>query len=285
MSCPCFTSGDAAQSQGNLASFACRPSWRTITLPLLPAGKLSPLRFERRQLQPGDVRIQIAYCGICHSGEGAWQAGTCTARLHTYNIDPTAVHVRPTSPSIAAPHARTPSCPVLLPPPPTCLPLQTCTRCAASGACQPTSHACQVRALPLAPALPHVPAPSPRPRMPALALVSRTHLPPSHLRCFSRLLPPSLPLPSSSLPPLPHPFLLPSCLPSLSAGHEIVGIVTEVGSVVGGFRVGDRAAVGCMVGSCGDCTNCGRDLEQYCTGVVWTFDSGVCNFWCVQLLG
>ncbi|EFN56723.1 hypothetical protein CHLNCDRAFT_22031, partial [Chlorella variabilis] len=106
------------------------------------AGKLSPLRFERRQLQPGDVRIQIAYCGICHSD------------LH------------------------------------------------------------KVR--------------------------SEWGVP-------------------TNFP----------CVP----GHEIVGIVTEVGSVVGGFRVGDRAAVGCMVGSCGDCTNCGRDLEQYCTGVVWTFDS------------
>ncbi|KAI7844740.1 hypothetical protein COHA_001624 [Chlorella ohadii] len=35
------------------------------------------------------------------------------------------------------------------------------------------------------------------------------------------------------------------------SGHEIVGIVTEIGSSVGKFKVGDRAAVGCMVGSCG----------------------------------
>ena len=33
-------------------------------------------------------------------------------------------------------------------------------------------------------------------------------------------------------------------------GHEIVGIVTEVGAKVTKFSVGSRAGVGCMVGSC-----------------------------------
>ena len=33
-------------------------------------------------------------------------------------------------------------------------------------------------------------------------------------------------------------------------GHEIVGVITEVGSAVKGFSVGERAAVGCMVNSC-----------------------------------
>ena len=33
-------------------------------------------------------------------------------------------------------------------------------------------------------------------------------------------------------------------------GHEIVGIVTEVGAKVTKFKVGSRAGVGCMVGSC-----------------------------------
>src|SRR5262245_34639982 len=28
---------------------------------------LGPFRFERRDLRPHDVRIQIAYCGVCHS--------------------------------------------------------------------------------------------------------------------------------------------------------------------------------------------------------------------------
>ncbi|WP_336732262.1 NAD(P)-dependent alcohol dehydrogenase [Chryseobacterium sp. VD8] len=47
-------------------------------------------------------------------------------------------------------------------------------------------------------------------------------------------------------------------------GHEIVGRVTNVGSEVSKFKVGDLAAVGCMVDSCGDCESCKHDLEQYC---------------------
>src|SRR5829696_1661063 len=39
-------------------------------------------------------------------------------------------------------------------------------------------------------------------------------------------------------------------------GHEIVGIVAEVGTEVTKHRVGDRVGVGCMVNSCGECANC-----------------------------
>jgi len=39
-------------------------------------------------------------------------------------------------------------------------------------------------------------------------------------------------------------------------GHEIVGIVTAVGSKVTGHRVGDTVAVGCMVDSCMECDQC-----------------------------
>ena len=47
-------------------------------------------------------------------------------------------------------------------------------------------------------------------------------------------------------------------------GHEIVGRVTKVGSSVTEFKVGDRAAVGCMVDSCRECEYCKEGLEQYC---------------------
>src|SRR6476660_5983527 len=47
-------------------------------------------------------------------------------------------------------------------------------------------------------------------------------------------------------------------------GHEIVGRVKQVGSQVTKFKVGDMAAVGCMVDSCRDCDTCRRDLEQFC---------------------
>ena len=50
------------------------------------------------------------------------------------------------------------------------------------------------------------------------------------------------------------------------AGHEIAGVVTEVGSEVTKFKVGDRVGVGCFVDSCRECENCRAGLEQYCTG-------------------
>jgi alcohol dehydrogenase (NADP+) len=49
-------------------------------------------------------------------------------------------------------------------------------------------------------------------------------------------------------------------------GHEIAGVVTEVGSEVTKYKVGDHVGVGCMVGSCQHCDNCKAGLEQYCTG-------------------
>jgi len=49
-------------------------------------------------------------------------------------------------------------------------------------------------------------------------------------------------------------------------GHEIAGIVTEVGSEVTKYKIGDRVGVGCFVDSCGSCDSCGDGLEQYCTG-------------------
>ncbi|WP_026549534.1 NAD(P)-dependent alcohol dehydrogenase [Arthrobacter sp. Br18] len=50
----------------------------------------------------------------------------------------------------------------------------------------------------------------------------------------------------------------------LAPGHEIAGIVTEVGPNVTRHAVGDRVGVGCMVNSCGECKNCTAGEEQYC---------------------
>ncbi|HYQ74564.1 NAD(P)-dependent alcohol dehydrogenase [Cellulomonas sp.] len=47
-------------------------------------------------------------------------------------------------------------------------------------------------------------------------------------------------------------------------GHEIVGVVAEVGAGVTRHAVGDRVGVGCMVNSCRECENCRAGLEQYC---------------------
>ena len=55
-------------------------------------------------------------------------------------------------------------------------------------------------------------------------------------------------------------------------GHEIIGTVAQVGTAVTGFKVGDRAGVGCFVDSCRTCTACREGLEQYCDGgPLWTY--------------
>jgi alcohol dehydrogenase (NADP+) len=50
------------------------------------------------------------------------------------------------------------------------------------------------------------------------------------------------------------------CVP----GHEIVGRIINVGDHVKKFKVGELAAVGCMVDSCRECDYCKEGLEQYC---------------------
>ncbi|WP_336111836.1 NAD(P)-dependent alcohol dehydrogenase [Streptomyces sp. PTD9-10] len=49
-------------------------------------------------------------------------------------------------------------------------------------------------------------------------------------------------------------------------GHEIAGVVSEVGPGVTKYAVGDRVGVGCLVDSCRACENCLKGLEQYCLG-------------------
>ncbi|TGA92107.1 NAD(P)-dependent alcohol dehydrogenase [Streptomyces sp. MZ04] len=57
-------------------------------------------------------------------------------------------------------------------------------------------------------------------------------------------------------------------------GHEIAGVVTEVGSAVTKFAVGDRVGVGCLVDSCRECENCKAGLEQHCLkGGVGTYNA------------
>lgn len=50
------------------------------------------------------------------------------------------------------------------------------------------------------------------------------------------------------------------CIP----GHEIIGIVTSVGSQVTRYQVGDKVGVGCLVDSCRTCSSCKENLEQHC---------------------
>ena len=59
------------------------------------------------------------------------------------------------------------------------------------------------------------------------------------------------------------------CVP----GHEIVGRVSAVGGHVSGFRAGDLVGIGCIVDSCRHCPDCEDGLENYCDGMVGTYNS------------
>jgi uncharacterized zinc-type alcohol dehydrogenase-like protein len=58
------------------------------------------------------------------------------------------------------------------------------------------------------------------------------------------------------------------CVP----GHEIVGRVTRTGSGVTKFKVGDLAAVGCLVDSDGVCPECQQSMEQFCPNFTLTYN-------------
>ena len=56
-------------------------------------------------------------------------------------------------------------------------------------------------------------------------------------------------------------------------GHEIVGIVTEVGAAVDKFKVGDRIGIGVFIDSCRTCAPCKAGLQQYCeAGMTGTYN-------------
>ncbi|MED6185954.1 putative cinnamyl alcohol dehydrogenase 6 [Stylosanthes scabra] len=59
-------------------------------------------------------------------------------------------------------------------------------------------------------------------------------------------------------------------------GHEIVGLVTKVGTQVRGFKQGDTVGVGCLAASCLECEYCKTDQENYCDNLQFTYN-GV--FW------
>ena len=56
-------------------------------------------------------------------------------------------------------------------------------------------------------------------------------------------------------------------------GHEIVGYVTEIGSQVSKFKVGDRIGVGVFIDSCRKCEPCNSGMQQYCDeGMTGTYN-------------
>jgi len=56
-------------------------------------------------------------------------------------------------------------------------------------------------------------------------------------------------------------------------GHEIVGVVTAVGSEVTKHAIGDRVGVGVFIDSCRTCDNCLAGQQQYCEkGMTGTYN-------------
>ena len=58
---------------------------------------------------------------------------------------------------------------------------------------------------------------------------------------------------------------VPAVTPGRILGHEGVGTVTEIGSSVVNFKVGDRVIISCIK-SCGACANCKQGLYSHCLG-------------------
>ncbi len=64
-----------------------------------------------------------------------------------------------------------------------------------------------------------------------------------------------------------------SALFPMVPGHEIAGIVTQVGSNVTKFKIGDRIGVGVFIDSCRKCENCQKGINNYCLeGMTGTYN-------------
>jgi alcohol dehydrogenase len=58
---------------------------------------------------------------------------------------------------------------------------------------------------------------------------------------------------------------VPAVTPGRILGHEGVGIITELGTSVTNFKIGDRVIISCIK-SCGACANCKQGLYSHCLG-------------------
>jgi uncharacterized zinc-type alcohol dehydrogenase-like protein len=64
----------------------------------------------------------------------------------------------------------------------------------------------------------------------------------------------------------------PSMFPMVP-GHEIVGVVSQIGNRTSKFKVGDTIGVGVFIDSCRTCSSCLSGLQQYCLkGMVGTYN-------------
>lgn len=56
----------------------------------------------------------------------------------------------------------------------------------------------------------------------------------------------------------------------LIPGHQIIGVIEELGSAVEGFNIGQRVGVPWLGGSCGHCFYCEHDQENLCDDAQYT---------------
>ena len=58
---------------------------------------------------------------------------------------------------------------------------------------------------------------------------------------------------------------VPAVTPGRILGHEGIGTITQLGTSVSNFKVGDRVIISCIK-SCGACANCKQGLYSHCLG-------------------
>ncbi|MFJ9544460.1 alcohol dehydrogenase catalytic domain-containing protein [Streptomyces sp. NPDC101225] len=71
-------------------------------------------------------------------------------------------------------------------------------------------------------------------------------------------------------------------------GHEIVGVIDEVGEGVSAWRVGERVGVGFLAGHCGECEPCRRGIFVHCENqqqMGTTVDGGYADYVMAQANG
>lgn len=77
---------------------------------------------------------------------------------------------------------------------------------------------------------------------------------------------------------------VPSCAPGRILGHEGVGIVEKVGSVVTAFHPGDHVLISC-ISACGKCEYCRRGMYSHCATGGWilgnTIDGTQAEYVCI----
>jgi alcohol dehydrogenase len=61
---------------------------------------------------------------------------------------------------------------------------------------------------------------------------------------------------------------VPSCQPGRILGHEGVGVISEIGTAVSTFKVGDHVLISC-ISACGKCMYCRQLMYSHCTRGGW----------------